>query len=238
MKRYLIALLAIAAFFALQKSTNGLFVDTETAARAEVITATASPTPTPQKVSVAEESSPAPTEVPKKAVENKAKKEREKATRGGERSVISRGGDKALLKEVDGRLVPAEYTSEQAVRAIDDYFDHYDCPIAGNGRIFVREAIEDGIDWRIVPAISMRESTGGKKMFRANNPFGWGCISFASLEEAISTVTRNLAGLNPGTAGFYKHKSNWQKLRKYNSCVEAYPDEVRKIMRDIEDMIA
>lgn len=178
------------------------------------------------------------TEAPKKPIVKEAKKDVEKANRGESRKATSsRGSEKYLFTEVSGELRAADYSADEAAKAIDDYYNHHNCFLAGYGKYFIEEAIRNKTDWRMAPAIAMRESTGGNDMFRPNNPFGWGSVSFSSIQQAISTVTRNLAGNNPNTATYYRNKTIHEKLRKYNSVVDAYPDEVREIMRDIENNI-
>ncbi len=123
--------------------------------------------------------------------------------------------------------------------AIDNYFETRGMPLAGMGEKMVIEAEKNGLDWRLVAAISVRETTGGKFDCTKNdkNPFGWGSckISFNSYEEAIETVARNLGGNNPKTARHYANKNTKQILQTYNppSIVLRYADQVIKIMDTI-----
>jgi len=97
----------------------------------------------------------------------------------------------------------------------------------------VEAAIKNDIDWRMLPAIAMRESTGGKFMFAENNPFGWGSSSFNSLNEAIEIVARNLGGNNHRTASYYDGELR-EILENYNGrAVLEYPDQVMAIMKKI-----
>jgi hypothetical protein len=126
-------------------------------------------------------------------------------------------------------------------KAIDAYFGVHDMPLSGTGMKMVQEAQKNDIDWRLLPAIAVRESTGGKfdckKM--ENNPFGWGSckIGFNSLDEAIETVAKNLGGNNPSTAKYYDNKTTKQILRAYNppSIVPRYAEQVIAIMNSIGD---
>ena len=120
----------------------------------------------------------------------------------------------------------------QDVRAqkIDNYFRERNMPLEGYGKKMVEVAEKNGLDWRLLPAISIRESSGGKHMCK-NNPFGWGSckIIFSSLNEAIDTVGYKLNNLP-----VYKGKSTKQKLYYYNgTVVPSYPDEVIVIMNKI-----
>lgn len=123
--------------------------------------------------------------------------------------------------------------------AIDNYFEEHDMPLAGTGRKMVQEAEKNGLDWRLVAAIAVRESTGGINdcIKVDNNPFGWGScrIGFKTLNDAIETVARNLGGNNPDTAHHYSGKNTKQILQKYNppSVVPRYAEQVLSIMKDI-----
>ena len=123
--------------------------------------------------------------------------------------------------------------------AIDAYFRVHGMPLQGLGMKMAREADTNGIDWRLLPAIAVRESTGGKNTcdYVKHNPFGWGSckIGFKSNEEAIETVARNLGGNNPNTATRYENKTTEQILRAYNppSIVPHYVEQVITIMNAI-----
>lgn len=129
--------------------------------------------------------------------------------------------------------------------AIDAYFAEHDMPLEGTGLKMAEVADTNDIDWRLLPAIAVRESTGGKFDCKkaANNPFGWGSckISFKSLDVAIETIAKNLGGNNPSTAKHYDNKTTKQILNAYNppSIVPRYTEQVMAIMKNIgnEDMV-
>lgn len=115
---------------------------------------------------------------------------------------------------------------------LDAYFSKRDMPLAGYGIEFVRAANKYNVDWRLIAAIGVRESSGGKHMMN-NNPFGWGSakIKFNDFSEAIDVVTSNLGGFNPNTARYYKNADTKKKLWYYNGTVmPTYPAEVIDIM--------
>lgn len=128
--------------------------------------------------------------------------------------------------------------------AIDAYFTAHDMPLEGTGLKMAQAADDNDLDWRLLPAIAVRESTGGKNDCKKaeNNPFGWGSckISFKSLDEAIETIAANLGGNNPNTARHYDNKTTKQILNAYNppSIVPKYTNQVMAIMNAIgmEDM--
>jgi hypothetical protein len=125
--------------------------------------------------------------------------------------------------------------------AVDAYFKSKDMPLEGTGMKMVLEAEKNGLDWRLLPAIAIRESTGGKHDCEKvkNNAFGWGSckIGFKSNEEAIEVVAWNLGGNNPNTERHYDNKTTKQILRSYNppSVVKNYATQVMSIMKNIGD---
>jgi hypothetical protein len=125
--------------------------------------------------------------------------------------------------------------------AVDAYFEEHDMPLLGTGMKMVQEAEKNDLDWRLVAAIAIRESTGGKHACKNkdNNPFGWGSckIGFDSIDKAIETVALNIGGNNPNTAHHYSGKDTKAILQKYNppSIVPHYAEQVIRIMDDIGD---
>ncbi len=123
--------------------------------------------------------------------------------------------------------------------AIDAYFAKYDMPLEGTGAKMAEVADVNDLDWRLVPAIAVRESTGGKHECQKveNNPFGWGSckIGFKTNAAAIETIAKNLGGNNPKTAFHYDDKTTIQILHAYNppSIVPKYAEQVMKIMSAI-----
>jgi len=116
---------------------------------------------------------------------------------------------------------------------LDRYFAERNMPLEGFGAKFVEVADKCDMDWWLLPAIAVRESSGGKQAC-GNNPFGWAScrLDFDSVEQAIEVVGANLCGFNPRTAGYYKNKTTYERLWNYNGIVNPkYPDEVLKIMR-------
>jgi len=146
-----------------------------------------------------------------------------------------------LNKVADPEAGPSSQVLKARAEAIDAYFAERDMPLKGMGEKMVEEALKNDLDWRLLPAIAVRESTGGKFECKKvpNNPFGWGSckISFKSNEQAIETVARNLGGNNPNTARHYDEKTVIEILRAYNppSIVPKYAEQVMAIMDVIGD---
>lgn len=127
--------------------------------------------------------------------------------------------------------------AEERAEKIDAYYAKRGMPLEGYGEKMVAEAEKNNLDWRLLPAIAIKESTGGK-FACYKNPFGWGSckIKFASYGDAIETVARNLGGNNPNTARYYKDKTTEEKLHHYNnSVVPTYTGEIMEFMELIED---
>lgn len=133
---------------------------------------------------------------------------------------------------------------EREVKAakINAYFTKYNMPLAGSGMDMVLAAEKYGLDWRMIPAIAIRESTGGRfacKRF-PENAWGWhSCKSGlgGSTETAIELIAQHLSGSHPRTARYYASKTTVrQKLQTYNppSVVPTYADEVISLMNRIE----
>ena len=154
--------------------------------------------------------------------------------------------DQAVAKVAQTSTLSPEELALQKDREIkaakiDAYYAKYNMPLEGYGMKMVLEAEEHGIDWRLMPAISVRESTGGIHACKSvkNSVFGWGSckIGFESMDKAIEVLAMNLGGDNPNTAVHYDNKSVREILQKYNppKIVPRYADEVMAIMEKIED---
>jgi hypothetical protein len=145
-------------------------------------------------------------------------------------------------KEEDLALKLKNDTLSAQAEAIDAYFKKYDMPLEGTGMKMAIESEKNGLDWRLIPAIAVRESTGGKFSCKkvTNSFFGWGSckINFKSKDEAIEIVARNLGGNNPNTDHHYAGKTTFEILQKYNppSIVKNYAPQVMKIMDAIGPM--
>lgn len=108
------------------------------------------------------------------------------------------------------------------------FLNNHHCPEAPYAPVFVKEADTHGLDWRLLPSLSIVESGGGKYA-RGNNLFGWanGKSTFDSIGEAIHHVAE---ALSYGRA--YRGKNLAAKLATYNHRTD-YKDMVMSIMRQI-----
>lgn len=139
-------------------------------------------------------------------------------------------------------------TQEDDVRqkradAVDQYFASKNAPLEGYGMKFVTEAEKNGLDWRLLPAIAMRETTGGKFACKSekapNNNFGWHSCKkgFSSVDESIEYISKTLGGNSERTTAYKEGMTSEQILKKYNpdSIVPGYSKQVLKIMEAIGD---
>ncbi len=143
---------------------------------------------------------------------------------------------KPTIKEV----VSVEDIRKERAEAINKFYKERNMPLAGSGMTFVLVAEKYGLDWRLLPAIGVRESSGGKAAC-GYNAFGWGSCklghNYNSYEEAIEAIGKNLGGANKNTARYYAGKSTEEKLYAYNGSVEPpYIGEVLAIMDMIDDV--
>jgi hypothetical protein len=108
----------------------------------------------------------------------------------------------------------ASTTSQKDPRFVrlKKFFESYDCPLSQFAADFVIAADENQLDWRLLPSISMQESSGGKR-YKNRNVFGWRSCNerFASVPAGIRAVACQL-----GTSKLYRHKQTDEILKIYN----------------------
>src|SRR5262249_16793643 len=94
---------------------------------------------------------------------------------------------------------------------------------------YVEAADTYSIDYRLLPAVSVRESTCGLYA-RLNNRWGWNSAKsgFITLAHGIQHIAHELA-----LGKYYRGKTLDDKLHMYNPN-PAYPGEIRKLMKEIE----
>jgi len=77
---------------------------------------------------------------------------------------------------------------------IENFFISYNSELAGSADVFIKVADFYKLDFRLLPAIAMQESSGGKKVPEGSfNPFGYGIygskkVHFNDWGDAIETV--------------------------------------------------
>lgn len=118
--------------------------------------------------------------------------------------------------------------ADPRVDRLDRFFRRYNCPSPRHIKDYLRAADGYRLDYRLLPALSIRETHCGLEEMRNNR---WGYDpgrGFVSVEAGIYFVARQLA-----ESPFYRGKSLEDKLFTYNP-LPKYPGEVQSIMREIE----
>ena len=108
------------------------------------------------------------------------------------------------------------------------FFKNNHCPIEDFAGTFLAEADLNGLDWRLLPSISLVESGGGRTA-KGNNLFGWanGKQTFNNMSEAIHLVA---SALSHGRS--YVGKDLRGKLAAFNHAID-YQLMVLNIMQQI-----
>ncbi len=103
----------------------------------------------------------------------------------------------ALPEQVE--LISNSIESEDARSLIiTNWMTAYKAPLAPYGDVFVKAADKYGLDWRLLPAIAMKESGGGRAIpVDSYNAWGWGIygdqvLRFDNWEDGIYTVAAGL----------------------------------------------
>lgn len=84
------------------------------------------------------------------------------------------------------------------IRKLESFFAKNKSPLYPYARLIVEQAEQQGIDYRLIPAIAMNESTLCKNIHETSyNCWGWGIYGdmvtrFDSYEDAIRTITRGI----------------------------------------------
>lgn len=104
----------------------------------------------------------------------------------------------AALPKSGGFILDEISQSDGRAKIIEDFFKNHKSPLSPFSKNFVEVADKYNLNWRILPAIAMQESTGGKKVIaNSYNPFGYGIYGklvtrFSSWDEAIERVGKAL----------------------------------------------
>ena len=115
------------------------------------------------------------------------------------------------------------------IARLERFFERYRCPSPRHVLDYLGAADGYGLDYRLMPALSIRETHCGIEDLR-NNHWGYhpGRQAFSSVEAGIDYVARQLA-----EGPVYRGKSLRDKLFTYNPRT-AYPGEVQQLMTEIE----
>lgn len=122
---------------------------------------------------------------------------------------------------------PAQPPDDRGLKLLA-FFKSYHCPAPYHVEDYLREADRNAIDYRLLPAISVRESTCGRHS-RLNNHWGWDSArsGFSSVRAGIRYLARMLA-----LGERYKDQTIAGKLKTYNPELR-YAAEVARLMDEI-----
>jgi hypothetical protein len=123
-----------------------------------------------------------------------------------------------------------EVRTDERTAKLELFFKSYQCPQPYYIDHYLSAADNYALDYRFLPAVSVRESTCGEHN-RLNNRWGWdaGRSRFRSVQSGIYFVTGRLAH-----SEYYKGKTLDEKLFMYNPDRQ-YVKEIKTLMRQIDD---
>ena len=125
-------------------------------------------------------------------------------------------------------------------KALDSFFAKYNSPLVGHAQIIVDEADKNKIDYRLLPAIAMQESTLCKKIIKDSyNCWGFGIYGgkvtkFVSYDAAIIKITSTLAKKYV-QKGYVSPKEIVQKYTPGDT--GKWPEVVNLMMQHITDAL-
>jgi len=122
----------------------------------------------------------------------------------------------------------SQYRNDPRLEKLKRFFQQGDCPLRSLAAEFLMVADQHNLDWRLLPSLSIVESSGGRRA-RHNNMFGWdnGKAAFISRRAGIHDMARNLA-----ESKRYRDEDVDGILRKYNPSAD-YSSIVKSVMRRI-----
>jgi hypothetical protein len=132
------------------------------------------------------------------------------------------------IAHTSSETLEANYENDPRLIRLKSYLHGRQSPVSSMAEDFLRAADRHELDWRLLPGISVVESSAGRN-YKNNNIFGWNSCEtrFESVRHGIHEVAERLA-----ESKYYKGKSTHEKLRVYNPNPD-YPLRVRTVMRQI-----
>ncbi len=123
------------------------------------------------------------------------------------------------------QLLPPNYDADPRLQKLKSFFQDLNSPAIWRAEVFLAAADRHGLDWRLLPSISIIESGGGKA-YMNNNILGWDSCrtSFPSIEAGIDLVAARLT-----RSKLYRDKDLDEKLALYNPNSD-YPGRVKSLM--------
>jgi hypothetical protein len=134
-----------------------------------------------------------------------------------------------VLPAAPRQLHAAPSTATLRAGRLEAFFKAHTCPAPYHIDDYLDAADLNDLDYRILPAVSVRESTCGRHG-RLNNVWGWDSAhtGFESIARGIHYIAYQLA-----FGRYYRGKSVEQKLLIYNPNPQ-YVKEVHRLMLEID----
>ena len=128
--------------------------------------------------------------------------------------------------------LPDPKIPDNRTERLETFFQSFGCPTPHHVDEYVITADTYAIDYRLLPAISVLESTCGIYQ-RQNNRWGWDSArkGFASFKAGLEFIARQLS-----IGQYYKNKTLAEKVHTYNPDPH-YSKQVNKLMRKIDDRL-
>jgi hypothetical protein len=108
---------------------------------------------------------------------------------------IVRGNEISVSESASIKTDAEDNSFDFRVTNLEQYLESHNSPLSAHAEDFVKYADENGLDYRLVPAISGVESTFGKRIpYNSYNAYGWanGKYKFTSWTDSISHVSMTL----------------------------------------------
>jgi hypothetical protein len=119
--------------------------------------------------------------------------------------------------------------TEERARKLEAFFLAHGCPQPFHVEDYLQAADLNGLDYRILPAVSVLETTCGVYAYR-NNRWGWASarVGFLSVAHGIRYIAQQLAW-----GRYYRGKDVDEKLLVYNPNRQ-YVRDVKHLMLEID----
>lgn len=137
-------------------------------------------------------------------------------------NTVSSINSENITQKIPEESILIEKVVDKRVLQIKKYLSERNSPLAKYAQDFVEAADKYNIDYRIVVAISIIESGGGKKTFKPYNAWGWGKKGFSNWKEGIYTVSK-------GIGVYYKEGLTTPKLISVYYCPPSANNWAKKV---------
>lgn len=157
------------------------------------------------------------------------------------------GADKAVsftpLIEVNNLVLASQPTDDIRILTLMRFFQDYQSPLIAEAEDLVKQADLWGIDYTLIPAISMQESQGCKKIpFDSYNCWGFGIygeriIKFDSYKQAIAQIAKTIKEtyIRNGLTNVTLLEDRWapQSRGQWSSAVNFFTGKIKEYEKNI-----